>query len=118
MAAAEDAAAFGTKTVGAFAQVNGGAIGFNVFTPTADVAYRLFVRGQDAASGAPSNGWLDELTVVKYAGTVTINVLHSTTLVGAPGARTWSDDGGGALKLVVANGTTWYIDVVVIRFPA
>lgn len=99
------------------AQVSGLAAGFDTFTPTANVAYRLTVRGQDAASGTPTNAWLDELTVVSYSGTVTINVLHSSTLVGTPGARTWSNN-AGALKLVVATGTTWYLDIAFLRFPA
>jgi len=113
---AEDALAVGTKRIGALAQVSGAAMGFNIFTPTTDCAYHLVIRGQDVATGSPSNAFLDTIELQAVAGW-THTVLHSTTLVGTPGARTYSNN-TGALKVVVGSGTTWYIDVVVLRFPA
>ena len=116
LAAGEAALTIGTKVIGALAQVSGIGAGFDVFTPTANCAYYLVIRGQDAASGSPSNAFLDILTL-DVVGTWAPTVLSSTTLVGTPGARTWSKN-SNALKVAVASGTTWYLDVTIIRFPA
>ncbi len=43
--------------------------------------------------------------------------LTATDTVGTPGARTYSKN-ASALKVVIGSGTTWYLDVVVVRFPA
>jgi hypothetical protein len=116
--AGEAVLAVGTERTGALAQASGAAAGFNVLSPTANCAYRVVLRGQDSATGTPTNAFLDELTVVSYGATAAFNVLHSTTLVGTPGARTYSNN-SGALKIALANGTVWYVDVTVIsRFPA
>ena len=114
--ASETAVGIDTKDLGALAQVSGGAMGFDVFTPTANATYYLILRGQDAASGAPTNGFVDVL-IVLGAATVTWTVLSSTTVVGTPGARTYCNN-FGVLNLAVATGTTWYVDMTLLRFPA
>ena len=116
LAAAEDALSIGTKAIGALAQVSGAAVGFDLFTPTTNANYWLVIRGQDTATGAPTNSFLD-IVELQTSTTWVITAITSTTQVGTPGARTYSKN-SSAFKVVVANGTTWYIDVVVIRFPA
>lgn len=88
--------------------ISGAAIGFDIFQPVVGVMYHLLIFGKDAAS--PSNGFIDEITCMNPAAAVTKTVLHSTTLVGAPGARTYSDN-AGKLKIAVASGATWYLDI-------
>jgi hypothetical protein len=96
--------------------VSGIAAGFDVFTPTTNATYHLVVRGQDAATGAATNAWVDVLVIHAATGWAPA-VISSTTTVGTPGARTWSNN-TGALKVVVATGTTWYVDVSLVYFPA
>lgn len=95
------------------AQITTIAAGSDLFTPTTGVMYSIKVFGKDISSGAPTNSFVDEI-IVYSNGTVTITVLHSTTTNGAPGARTYSNN-GGALKLAIGSGVTWYIDLVVLR---
>lgn len=116
LSAGEDALAIDTKMIGALAQVSGIGAGFNIFTPTADCTYQLVVRGQDAATGAPTNAFLD-LVEITATGAGWAPVATAVNTFGAPGARTYTNN-AGALKVVIPTGTTWYIDVVVIRFPA
>jgi hypothetical protein len=106
----------GTTAVPPFAQLSGLSAGFDLFTPTQNATYYLIVRGQDAASGAPSNGFVDVLLAYS-TGTVVPTVITSTTFVGTPGARTYSNN-SGALKIALANGITWYIDMITLKFPA
>lgn len=87
---------------------SGAALGFEILQPLPNVMYEVTVFGKDA-SGTPTNGFIDKLTV--YGGVAaTFTVLSSTTLVGAPGARTYSNS-AGKLNLAVASGATWYIDL-------
>lgn len=95
--------------------LTGSGAGFDLFTPTQNATYYLILRGQDVASGAPSNGFVDVLVLISN-GTVTPTVISSTTVVGTPGARTYSNN-AGKLKIAVASGTTWYVDAMYFRFP-
>lgn len=114
--AAEAAVGIGTQTRGTLAQVSGIAAGFNLFTPTANATYHLVIRGQDAATGAPTNAFVDVICITAIAGWAHA-VVTSTTTAGTPGARTYSNN-AGSLKIVVATGGTWYIDIALTRFPA
>lgn len=116
LAAAENALTIGTQKIGTLGQVSGMAAGFNIFTPTTDATYQLVIRGQDAASGTPANAFVDVVDVTA-TGAGWVPASTQTNTLGTPGARTYSNN-TGALKIVVANGTTWYLDVVVMRFPA
>ena len=116
LSAGEDALAIDTKMIGALAQVSGGAMGFNIFTPTADCTYQLIIRGQDAATGTPTNAF-EDLVEITAAGAGWAPVATAVNTFGAPGARTYANT-LGALSVAVATGATWYIDVIVLRFPA
>lgn len=113
--AAEDAFGYGTIKAGSLAQASGLSAGFDLFTPTTNCTYWLCLRGQDVASGAPTNAFLDVLQLTASTGWAPSAT--QTNTFGTPGARTYSNN-AGALKIVVATGTTWYIDVYLLRFPA
>ncbi len=98
-------------TRGTFPQYSGPALGFDTFTPTNGVMYDIIVFGKDA-TGIPANAYIDKLTVFGAAA-VTWTVLSSTTLVGAPAARTYSNN-AGKLKIAHAAGATWYADIAYI----
>lgn len=116
LASAEDALTWASKTAGALAQVSGAAAGFDVFTPTANCTYLLSVRVQDVATGAPTNAAHD-LLLLTVTGTWTVTTINHTATVGTC-ATTWTKN-ASAVKLAVATGVTWYVDVVVLaRFPA
>lgn len=114
--AGQAALTIGTQTHGTLAQVSGVAAGFDLFTPTSGATYYLVIRGQDAATGTPTNSFID-VVIVQSNGTVTPVTISSTTMLGTPGARTYSNN-GGALKVALASGVTWYLDLAVLRFPA
>jgi hypothetical protein len=107
----------GTATQGGLAQASGLGAGFNVFTPTANATYRLVIRGQDVASGAATNAWVDVVVIHAAAGWAPVTVT-STTTIGAPGARTYSNNAGAFKHVNATGGTTWYIDIALTRFPA
>ncbi|MBW7935373.1 MAG: hypothetical protein H3C62_17550 [Gemmatimonadaceae bacterium] len=115
--AAENAVGVGTKASGALAQVSGAALGFDLFTPTADGTYVLLVRVQDVASGSPSHCTVDIVTLTAIGGWAPTKMVTSVTNVGTC-ATTYSNN-SGALRLAVGSGVTWYADVVILaRFPA
>lgn len=117
LAAGESALTIGTQKIGSIAQVSGnGALGFNIFTPTTDATYYLVIRGQDAASGSPTNAFLDVVELTAIAG-FAVTALGSTNTAGTPGARTYAN-ATGALKITIALGGTYYIDVLSLRFPS
>lgn len=102
---------------GALAQVSGGGAGFDIFTPQANVQYELRIAGKDVTNGnAPNNSYIDTVPICKNGPTVQIGTITSRTVVGAPGARTYSNN-AGKLKVAHASGTTWYVDVAITRFP-
>lgn len=114
--ASQSAFTIDTKTLGALAQVSGSAVGFDLFTPTANCTYLLAIRVQDAATGAPTNCTTD-LVVVTTVGTWVPTKMAASVTTGTC-ATTYSKN-SSALKLAVATGTTWYVDVVILaRFPA
>lgn len=116
--AGERAVGMGTAAMGALAQISGAALGFDLFTPTADCTYLLAIRVQDVASGSPSHVTVDLVTLTSVGPAwAPAKVAPSVTNVGTC-ATTYTKN-GSALQLAVATGTTWYVDVVVLaRFPA
>lgn len=109
--------AIGGVNRGALAQVSGLSAGFNIFTPTANLNYHLVISGKDASDGnTPSNAFIDVVDLNGAAGFTPVASVSANTL-GTPGARTYSN-ATGALKIVVASGTTWYVDVAVTRFAS
>jgi hypothetical protein len=113
--AGETAIQSGNMKLGGSAQVNGNAVGFNIVTLAGAFQYRIVISGKDASDGsAPANTFLDVVVLNAGAAWVPITV-SSTTVKGAPGARTYSNN-IGVLKIVIASGTTWYIDSIVTRF--
>lgn len=115
--AGETALTIGTTHFGTIAQVSGIGAGFNLFAPTAGLNYRLVISGKDAADGAaPTNAFIDVLQLNGTLGWVP-TVLSSTNTLGAPGARTYTNN-AASLKIAVATGITWYVDVIVERFAS
>lgn len=107
----------GTGKVGIPTQVSGSGAGFNLFTPVANLTYLLTIAGKDAADGnAPSNAFEDVVAVNATSGFTPLTVT-SKDVLGTPGARTYSDS-TGAFHIVIASGTTWYIDVSSTRFAS
>lgn len=108
----------GTSVGGGLAQQSGGAVGFNILTPTADYgSYLVLVAGKDAATGgAPSNAWLDQVVFNATSGWAP-TAISSTTTLGSPGARTYSN-ATGTLHLAVASGTTWYVDLFITKLDS
>lgn len=114
--AAGENVSMGNITVGGQAQQSIVSTGANIFTPVSGT-YFLIISGKDAADGsAPSNAFCDTVIVTAQVALVPINVNDSTT-IGAPGARTYSNN-SGALKLAVATGSTWRIDLYVIKLAS
>ncbi len=103
---------------GGLAQQSGLAAGFSIFTPSSDAGvYRLLITGKDASTGGtPSNVWYDEVVLVPTAGWAPV-VVSSTTVVGTPGGRTYTNS-TGALQVAVASGTVWYVDVCLVKFDS
>ncbi len=101
------------------AQQSGLGAGFNIFTPVADYGtYVLLVAGKDAPTGsAPSNGFIDTVVFNCLATTFTPAVAWSATTVGAPGARTYTNS-TGTLRVAIATGTTWYVDLWITKVDA
>lgn len=115
--AGERAVGMGTAAMGALAQISGAALGFDLFTPTADCTYLLAIRVQDVASGSPNHVTVDLVTLTAVGTWAPAKMAASVTNVGTC-ATTYTKN-GSALQLAVATGTTWYVDVVVLsRFPA
>lgn len=107
----------GTAHTGTIAQVSGINAGFDLFTPVANLTYHLLVAGKDAADGTgPSNAFLDEIVFNATAG-YTVTTWHSGNVLGTPGARTYTNN-AGKLHIAIANGSTWYIDMMSIRFAS
>jgi hypothetical protein len=100
-------------------QVSGNNIGFDLFTPTANLTYRLLIAGKDVTDGnPPNNAFIDEVVFNATGGGWTVPTpWHSQTVVGAPGARTYTN-ATGKLHIAIANGITWYIDIVSIKFAS
>lgn len=99
-------------------QVSGNAAGFNLFTPTAYLTYRLLIAGKDAADGNfPSNAFIDEVVFNATPGWTVPTPWHSQSVLGTPGGRTYTN-ATGAFHIALASGSTWYIDVVSIRFAS
>lgn len=107
-----------TKTWGV-AQQSGLGAGFNIFTPASDYGqYAITVSGKDAATGlAPSNAFVDKITLNALAGTFSVATAWSTNTVGSPGSRTYTN-ATGALRVAVASGTTWYVDLFITKMDA
>ena len=115
--AGEQAVGIGTAAIGALAQISGAALGFDLFTPTADCTYLLAIRVQDVASGSPNHVTVDLVTLTAVGTWAPAKMAASVTNVGT--CATTSSKNGSALNLAVATGVTWYVDVVVLaRFPA
>jgi hypothetical protein len=115
--AGETAVTAGTKITGALAQVSGAALGFDLFTPTANCTYLLAIRVQNVATSNPSHCTVDLVTLTTVGTWAPTKMVASVTNVGTC-ATTYTNN-SGALKLAVATGTTWYADVSILaRFPA
>lgn len=113
--------AVGGMIISGNGQFNGnfGALGSDLWNPgTTPNIYKVTIVSKDTADGTiPNNAFMDELTCyVTVAGPPTVNftVRTSWTIIGTPGARTYSNN-NGALKLAIATGTTWYVDLFIVK---
>jgi hypothetical protein len=108
------ALATGTMQIGGNTQATGTGAGINLFTlPANNGTLIVFVAGKDA-SGSPSNAFLDIVVVNSSGATGTPHAVTSTTTVGSPGARTYTDVTGN-FRLAIASGINWWIDFSVMQ---
>lgn len=86
-----------------------------LLTPTNLSQYYLVISGKDTTDGTTySNAFVDVVAFGAIA-SWTPHVISSTTTVGAPGARTYTNS-TGTLKVAIASGTTWWIDLIDLKF--
>lgn len=118
-AAAAVANAMGNVAASGAAQQSIAAAGGAIYGPSADYGqFLLVVSGKDAATGTlMSNSFLDLVTWNPFAGSPPgPQTMASTNTYGTPGARTYTKNGSGQVVVAVASGTTWYIDLWVLKF--
>jgi hypothetical protein len=118
LAAGETALAIGNTKLGAIAQVSGTNAGFNLFTPTLNLSYYLVIAGKNVADGSPPTVAFEDVIVFNAAAGWAPVVLSSSSVVGAPGARTYTNS-TGSLHIATAGGAvTWRVDIDVTRFAS
>ncbi len=107
------AVTIGATQLGAIAQITVTAAGTDLFTPTANGTYTLFIRVQDVATGAPTNVTFDYVTLT--ASNVWVPAKITASVTTGTCATTYTKN-GSALRLAIGTGITWYADILDIRF--
>ena len=110
-----DALACNGVRLGGVQQRSGSATGFDIFPMGDSLSYYIVIAGQDVADGTSTASYVDVVVARDNGGVFAHAVHHSTSLNGSPGARTYSLNSGN-LYVAHASGTTWYVDVFVMRF--
>jgi hypothetical protein len=97
-------------------QVSGVSVGFDIFTPLANLNYYLVVTGKDVANGAGATlGFVDTLSLCAVGVWAPAGVVQTNTL-GAPGARTYTNVAGKLHVAMAGGGVTYYVDILAVRF--
>lgn len=104
--------AFGETYYDGIFPVSGSSSGFNIYTPSnSNTAYFLIISGKNS----PSTRVFIDIISFFNIGTWTPRIISSTTLLGSPGTRTYSNS-GGALRIALSGGSmTYYINIAVMQ---
>ena len=115
LSASQTAIAIGNIYIGGLAQITGAGAGFDIYTPDSNTIEKVIVFGKGNSDGStPTVAFVDEFYVLNGP-PVSFTTPVATTVIGSPGARTYSNN-AGHLHIAIASGSaSWWIDVVIIR---